>query len=50
MTETSLPVRLAADLLLLVLLAWIELGRLRRLLADAIAPGSPLPRAQRTST
>jgi hypothetical protein len=39
MNHASLPVRLAADLLILVVLTWLELGRLRRLLADAIAPG-----------
>ena len=39
MNDVSLPVRLLADLLLLMLLAWFELGRLRRLLADALAPG-----------
>jgi hypothetical protein len=38
MNDASLPVRLLADLLLLVLLAWVELGRVRRLLADALAP------------
>jgi hypothetical protein len=40
MSDASLPVRLAADVLVLVLLAWVELGRLRRLLADALAPGA----------
>ena len=39
MNDVSLPVRLLADLLLLMLLAWFEFGRLRRLLADALAPG-----------
>jgi hypothetical protein len=33
------PLRLAADLFVLALLAWLELGQLRRPLADAIAPG-----------
>jgi hypothetical protein len=39
MNDASVPVRLAADVLVLVFLAWLELDRLRRLLADAIAPG-----------
>jgi hypothetical protein len=38
MNHASFPVRLAADLLVLAVLVWFELGRLRRLLADSIAP------------
>jgi hypothetical protein len=39
MNNASLPIRLLAGLLVLTLLAWRELSRLRRLLADAVAPG-----------
>jgi hypothetical protein len=38
MSYPSLPVRLAADLVVLAVLAWFELGRLRQLLADSVAP------------
>ena len=39
MNHASLPIRLLAELMVLVLLAWLQLSRLRRLVADAIAPG-----------
>jgi hypothetical protein len=38
-SDASFPVRLLADLLLVTVLVWFEFGRLRRLLADALAPG-----------
>jgi hypothetical protein len=38
MHHASLPIRLAADALVLALLAWLELSRLVRLLANAVAP------------
>jgi hypothetical protein len=39
MNDASLPIRLLAELMLLVVLALLQLSRLRRLLADAVAPG-----------
>ena len=39
MNRASLPIRLIADLLVLIVLAWFELSQLRELLANAVAPG-----------
>jgi hypothetical protein len=49
MNNASLPIRLVAGLLVLTLLAWRELSRLRRLLADAVAPGRLKTNAWRDS-
>jgi hypothetical protein len=38
MTDSSLLVRAVAELLVVAVLAWVQLGRLRRVLADAVAP------------
>jgi hypothetical protein len=39
MNDASLPIRLLSGLLVLTLLACRDLSRLRRVLADAVAPG-----------
>ncbi len=39
MNHASLPIRLVADLLVAALVVWVELGRLLRLLGEALAPG-----------